>query len=57
MASEKWYVKSKSVWAGIGLILYAILKFVLFGEQDIQAFLTGLGILGLRHAIQKQGGE
>jgi len=57
MSQTKWYVKSKSVWAGIGLILYAILKFVLFGEPDIQAFLTGLGILGLRHAIQKQGGE
>ena len=57
MSQTKWYVKSKSIWAGVGLILYAILKFVLFGEQDIQAFLTGLGILGLRHAIEKKGGE
>jgi len=49
-----WALKSKTFWAGIGLMAYAILKYVLFGEFDVNAFLTGLGFIGVRHALAKQ---
>jgi len=50
---DNFPLKSKSFWAGIGLMVYAVLKYIYFGVFDTQAFLTGLGILGIRHAISK----
>jgi len=49
-----WYLKSKGMLSGFGFIAYAILKYVLYGEFDINAFLMGLGILGIRHAVEKK---
>jgi len=46
-------VTSKSFLAGLGLILYAIGKYLAYGEVDVNAFFLGLGIIGIRHAIAK----
>ena len=47
-------LRSKSFWSGVGLIIYGILKYLLFGELDLEAIMMGLGIIGLRHAIEKK---
>jgi len=46
-------VTSKGFIAGLGLILYAIGKYLAYGEVDVNAFFLGLGIIGIRHAIAK----
>ena len=46
-------LKSKGLWAGIGLIAYAVIKYILYGDFDVKAFLGGLGIIGIRHSIAK----
>ena len=48
-----WYLKSKSIWAGILLILYSIYEYYATGHFDPTKFLTGLGIIGIRHSIEK----
>ena len=49
-----WYLKSKGMLAGFLLIAYSILKYVLFGEFDVEAFLTGFGFIGIRHKLEKE---
>jgi len=49
-----WYLKSKGMWAGMLLIAYSIVEWYLTGNFDPTKFLTGLGIIGIRHAIEKQ---
>lgn len=49
-----WYIKSKGMLAGFGFIAYALLKYWLYGDFDIEAFLMGLGLVGIRHAIEKK---
>jgi len=59
MKDKAWY-KSKSIWAGIVLILYGIYC-ILTGHTEswdeiskiIIAIFTGTGIIGLRQAISK----
>lgn len=48
-----WIVKSKGMLAGILLIIYSIYEYASSGNFDVNKFLTGLGILGIRHAIHK----
>jgi hypothetical protein len=40
-------VKTKSFWSGVGLVAYGVIS------QDLEAILTGLGIIFLRDAINK----
>lgn len=46
-------IRSKGLWAGIGLIAYAVIKYILYGDFDVRVFLEGLGIIGIRHSIAK----
>lgn len=57
LIKDKWYIKSKSVWSGVLLIVYAIIEYVLYGNLDPQKILLGLGIIGLRDAIHKNKTE
>jgi hypothetical protein len=51
--SNLWYLKSKGIWAGVLLMLYSIAEWYLTGNFDPTKFLTGLGIVGIRHGIEK----
>lgn len=56
---KPWY-KSKSIWAGIILILYGLISLI-YGrpesieeaQQIVYLIFTGTGIIGLRQAIAK----
>jgi hypothetical protein len=50
---DYWYLKSKSIWAGVLLIGYSIYEYVMTGNFDPTKFLMGLGIIGIRHSIEK----
>lgn len=50
MKSKPSY-KSKGVWSGALLMLYAILGYVFYGDFNVEAFLLGLGILGIRQRL------
>ena len=55
MAKDQyWYLKSKGMIAGIALIIYSVLHWYLFGEFKTETFLLGLGILGIRHKLEKK---
>lgn len=52
---KDWY-KSKGIWAGALAIVYSLYLLVTTGSVDFQtvmAFLTGLGFIGIRHAMKK----
>jgi len=52
--TKPWY-KSKGCLGGIGLMLSAIIKVLVtrqYGQEDVNLFLTGLALLGIRRAIQ-----
>ena len=51
--NNMWYLKSKGIWAGVLLILYSIYEYAMTGVFDPSKFLTGLGIVGIRHGIEK----
>lgn len=55
--SNMWYLKSKGIWSGVLLILYSIYEYVATGTFDPTKFLMGLGILGIRHGIEKAKSE
>lgn len=55
--SNMWYIKSKSIWSGVLLIVYSIIEYIVTGHFDPSKLLTGLGIIGLRHAIQKNSNK
>ena len=51
---EKHYIKSKGIWAGALMMLHGIVLALLAGQptpEAINAFLTGLGIVGIRDAV------
>lgn len=48
--------KSKTFWAGLGLIIYGLVNSVATGFSDgdaLQAMVEGFGLIGVRHAIAK----
>ena len=53
MPMQKPWFESKTVWAGVFLILGA-LGFCLTGnpEKGYELFFTGLGLIGLRQAVE-----
>ena len=55
MKKKKWYLKSKTIWTGIALVAHALLGYYLTGEFNVQEFLAGVGLIGLRHAVHKGG--
>ena len=53
---RKSWIKSKGQLGGIGLMLSAIIKIIVTGEysqDDINLFLMGLALLGIRRAIDR----
>ena len=49
---KDWY-KSKTVWAGVFLIIGSIgLAMIGKTDQSYQMFFTGLGLIGLRQAVE-----
>ena len=51
--NKEWY-KSKGIWAGLLGVVYGAFLFVSTGRVDFEAvlaFVTGLGILGIRDAV------
>lgn len=53
MNSKKWY-ESKTMWSGILMMIMAIYQIVTTGRIDPQAILAalgGLGLIGLRQAV------
>lgn len=53
MQKELW--KSKGILAGAGMIVFGLLGYALGFMQDVEAVqrvLEGLGIIGIRHAIE-----
>ncbi len=47
MMRVKALVKTKTFWSGVGLIVYGVLS------KDLEAVLTGLGLIFVRDAIRK----
>lgn len=43
----------KTYLAATGFLLYAVAKYILYGEVDVQSLLFALGLYGLRNAIKK----
>jgi len=54
--TKPWY-KSKGCLGGIGLMLSAIIKVLItgeYGQEDVNLFLMGLALLGIRRAIKEK---
>jgi hypothetical protein len=47
MMKVKRLLKTKTFWSGVGLLVYGVLN------QDLEAVLTGLGLIFVRDAIGK----
>ena len=50
---KKWY-KSKTMWTGVFAVVYAIYSVTTTGivdSQEVFAFLSGTGLIGMRDAV------
>jgi hypothetical protein len=52
-----WWVRSKTFWSGALMIVYSILEYITTGNFRPEIFLTGLGLIGLRHSQEKLKNE